>query len=97
MLAISTAVGPSAAKSQGCEVARVIAPATSIRIADMAAPHAASLPINRLRLRNIRTASRRAEGSGGAIRVGPVTAGVGTVGVIMVSGWTDRRGARIAG
>src|SRR5689334_7499455 len=81
------AVGPRAAKSQGCEVASVIAPATSMRIAEMAAPHTALLPITRAdRPRRARTGGRRSGTEAGAIRVGPVTAGVGTVGVIMYAG-----------
>src|SRR5438093_2977595 len=82
LLATATAVGPSAAKSQGCDVASVIAPAMRIRIADAVAPQAASLVTNRLRPFHVRLISRLS-GIRGA-RARPVTAGVGTVGVIIV-------------
>src|SRR5689334_21068707 len=84
---IRTALGPSAANNQGCDVASVNAPTTRIRIADIAAPQAASLATNRVRAPDVFTASRRCSGNTGAIRVGPVMTGVGVgiVGVFMVS------------
>src|ERR1051326_4040342 len=83
---MTTAVGPNEARSQGWDVASVRAPATRMRIAEIAAPHAASLAISRVRPRHVLAAVRRcAVGAGATIRVGPVTAGVGTVGVLMVS------------
>ena len=73
------------------------APATRMRIADIAAPQAASPAISRERARHVFVGSRRSDEATGAIRVGPVTAGVGTVGVIMVSAEAlSRSGARIA-
>ena len=64
-------------------------------MADIAAPHAASLVMKRERPRTVRVALRRSGGATEAIRVGPVTAGVGTVGVIMVSGFGIRVGASL--
>ena len=95
---MTTALGPSAAKSHGCDVASVNAPTTRIRIAEIAPPHAASPAMNCVRARHVFAGSRRSAAETGAIRVGPVmgTAGVGTVGVIMVSGWGAHVDARIA-
>ena len=96
---MTTTLGPSAAKSQGCDVARVNAPATNISMADIAAPHAASLVINCERPRAVLAEERRSEAATGtgAMRVGPVTARVGTVGVIMLCGLGVRGGAKLAG
>ena len=95
-LTMTTTLGPSAAKSHGCDVASVKAHATSFKMADIAAAHAVSLVTNRERGRAVRAAGRRSNGAMGAMRVGPVTAGVGTVGVIMLCGWGVRDGAKVA-
>ncbi|HEY7233183.1 MAG TPA: hypothetical protein VH539_03490 [Gemmatimonadaceae bacterium] len=65
-------------------------------MADIIAAHAVSLAISRERLRRAGAALFRSDGATGAIRVGPVTAGVGTVGVIMLTGWGLRGGASLA-
>jgi len=63
-----------------------MAPATSMRIAEMAAPQTVVLPMSADRPRRARDDGRRSGAKAGAIRVGPVTAGVGMVGVFMCAG-----------
>ena len=65
-------------------------------MADVTAAHALSLAMSRERLRQARAALFRSDCAIGAMRVGPVTAGVGTVGVIMLTGWGFRGGASLA-
>ena len=65
-------------------------------MADVIAAHTVPLATSREGMRLVRAALFRSDGATGAIRVGPVTAGVGTVGVIMLTGWGFRGGASLA-